>query len=132
MRKGLMTLMLAFLLSASFVSASDAKDEFEDGFKAELGAIAARSAVGLGVGVFNGVFGHGVHYDGYYGTPTVFHYGHVRPYYIIGNEWCMRRIPDRTVMCSIEDPIPGHGITGRSMCIDTTNAPIATTAIDVR
>ena len=81
MRRGVMTLILAFLLSAALVSAADAKDEFEDGFKTELGAIAARSAVGLGVGVFNGVFGHGVQYEGYYGTPTVFHYGHVRPYY---------------------------------------------------
>ena len=81
MRKGLMSLVLAFVLSAALVSAAQAKDEFEDGFKYELGAIAARSAVGLGVGVVRGVLGHGVHYDGYYGPPAVSYYGPPRPYY---------------------------------------------------
>ena len=74
MRKGWISLILAFVLSAALVSAAHAKDEFEDGFKTELGAIAARSAVGLGVGIVHGVFGHGAHYDGYYGPPTAVRY----------------------------------------------------------
>jgi len=81
MRKGLMALVLAFAISVALASSAYAGDEFEDGFKYELGAIAARSAVGLGVGVFNGLFAPGVYYNGYYGTPTAFHYGHPRPYY---------------------------------------------------
>ncbi|UCD57790.1 MAG: hypothetical protein JSV16_01385 [Candidatus Hydrogenedentota bacterium] len=81
MRNGLLTLMLTVALCAAMVPAAYAKDEFEKGFKSELGAIAARSAVGFGVGLFNGVFGGGVCHDGYYGTPAGFRQGYTRPYY---------------------------------------------------
>jgi hypothetical protein len=81
MRKGLLTLVLMLVLSAAMVSSAYAKNEFESGFKYELGAIAARSAVGLGVGVVQGVLGGGVYYDGYYARPAPIYYDHPRPYY---------------------------------------------------
>lgn len=81
MKKGLLTLVLTLVLSAGLASSAYAKDEFEDGFKYELGAIAARSAVGLGVGVVQGVFGGGVYYDGYYARPAPIYYDYPRPYY---------------------------------------------------
>ncbi|RJP68491.1 MAG: hypothetical protein C4532_12655 [Candidatus Abyssobacteria bacterium SURF_17] len=67
MRTKVIAVALALVLSAAMVSNAYAKDEFEKGFKTELGAIAARSAVGLGVTVVNGVFGGGIQYNGFYG-----------------------------------------------------------------
>ncbi len=81
MRKGLLVLVLTLVLSAAMVSSAYAKDEFERGFKYELGAIAARSAVGLGVGVVQGVFGGGAYYDGYYARPAPIYYDYPPPYY---------------------------------------------------
>lgn len=67
MRTGLIAVAIAVVLSAAMVTSAFAKDEFEKGFKTELGAIAARSAVGLGVTAFNGIFGPGIQYNGFYG-----------------------------------------------------------------
>ena len=56
-------------------------DHFENGFKTELGAIAARASVGLGFGLVRGVAHvepHRGHYRGHHGH----HRGHGhRPYY---------------------------------------------------
>lgn len=80
MKTRMMTVILAVALSAALTSTAYAGDEFEKGFKWELGAITARSAVGLGVGVVNGVFGGGVAYNGYYVRPTPVRY-YPQPYY---------------------------------------------------
>lgn len=93
MRASLIAVALAVVLSAAMVSTAHAKDEFEKGFKTELGAIAARSAVGLGVSVVNGVFGPGIQYNGFYGkvaprhrhphyTQTVVYAPPPPPYYV--------------------------------------------------
>jgi hypothetical protein len=68
MRKSFVTVALVLALAAGMASSAYAKDEFENGFKTELGAIAARSAVGLGVGLVRGAFG-GPYYNGYYARP---------------------------------------------------------------
>ncbi len=60
MKRGLLTITLAIVLSGVLISPAYAGDEFEKGFKLELGAIAARSAVGIGVGVVRGILGGGV------------------------------------------------------------------------
>lgn len=70
MKKLIPIVALAVLFTGAFAGNAVAKDEFEDGFKLELGAIAARSAVGLGVGVVNGIFGGGVAYNGVYAAPA--------------------------------------------------------------
>ncbi|MBI5116000.1 hypothetical protein HZA56_05960 [Candidatus Poribacteria bacterium] len=69
MRKSFVTVALVLTLTAGMASSAYAKDEFENGFKTELGAIAARSAVGLGVGLVRGAFGGPVYYNGYYARP---------------------------------------------------------------
>jgi hypothetical protein len=80
--KALAIVAIAVFLVAWMAPAASARNEFENGFKTELGAIAARSAVGLGVGVFNGIVaGPGAYYDGYYATPHVYRYDAYRPYY---------------------------------------------------
>ena len=70
MRNGILTVMLALALSVAMVSTANAGDEFEDGFKTELGAISARAAVGLGVGLVGRIVHGGPHYvssgHGYY------------------------------------------------------------------
>ena len=59
-------------------------DHFENGFKTELGAIAARASVGLGFGLVRGV-AHGGHHPGHHGHYRGHHRGHPghghRPYY---------------------------------------------------
>jgi hypothetical protein len=70
MKKVILVVALAVLMTGAFAGTAPAKDDFEHGFKLELGAIAARSVVGLGVGVVNGVFGGGVAYNGLYATPA--------------------------------------------------------------
>ncbi|RJP23543.1 MAG: hypothetical protein C4520_06205 [Candidatus Abyssobacteria bacterium SURF_5] len=77
MKKLILVVTLALLMIGMTTASAPAKDEFESGFKTELGAIAARSAVGVGVGVFNGIFGGGVAYNGVYATPVPVY----RPYY---------------------------------------------------
>lgn len=42
-------------------------DHFENGFKTEMGAIAARATVGLGVGLVRGVVHGGYHYGHHHG-----------------------------------------------------------------
>ena len=69
MRK-LALIALAVVLAGMLASPALAKDEFEDGLKMELGAITARSAVGLGIGVVNGIFGGGIAYNGFYAAPA--------------------------------------------------------------
>lgn len=75
MRKLIGTLVLTITVSALMVSTAHAKNEFEDGFKYEMGAIAARSAIGLGVGLVTGV----IHVEPYYAPPVLPVY--VEPYY---------------------------------------------------
>ncbi len=65
MRKGLLALIVAFAIVAIPGSAAHAGDEFEHGFKFELGAIAAHAVVGAGVGLVTGVT-HGVHHHGHH------------------------------------------------------------------
>jgi hypothetical protein len=77
MKRLVLVVALALVASGAMVGPAQAKDEFEDGFKTELGAIAARSAVGLGVGVVSGILHGGVAYDGYYAHPAPVY----RPYY---------------------------------------------------
>jgi hypothetical protein len=50
-------------------------DHFENGFKTELGAIAARASVGLGFGLVRGVV-HGGHHPGYQGHDRGHSCGH--------------------------------------------------------
>jgi hypothetical protein len=68
--KKLALVTLALVLIGVLASPALAKDDFEHGFRLELGAIAARSAVGLGVGVVNGILGGGVDYNGMYARPV--------------------------------------------------------------
>jgi len=75
MRKMIGTLVLTVMVSALMVSTAHARNEFEDGFKYEMGAIAARSAIGLGVGLLTGV----IHAEPYYAPPARPVY--VEPYY---------------------------------------------------
>ena len=48
--------LLAIAIAVSAVTTAEAKDEFEKGFKTELGAISARAAVGVGFGIAREVF----------------------------------------------------------------------------
>lgn len=69
-----MTPALALLIGLAVLLASPqaafaGKDEFENGFKRELGAIGARSVVGVGVGLFNVAVGGEAGYDGNYVYP---------------------------------------------------------------
>jgi len=75
MRKGLLTLVAALVMVAVVGSAVYAGDEFEDGYKTELGAIAARATVGLGVGLVTGAV-HGTRHHQHHR-----YYSHHRPYY---------------------------------------------------
>lgn len=75
MRNRILTVMLALALSALMVSNASAGDEFEDGFKTELGAISARAAVGLGAGLIGGIF----HGGPYYAPPPPVYYRPYRP-----------------------------------------------------
>ena len=92
MRKGFLALTVALAVVAVASSSAFAKDEFEKGFKYELGAIAAQSAVGLGVGLVGDIIHGGVYYGPavsppVYVTPRVHivdpprrHYRHSRRY----------------------------------------------------
>jgi hypothetical protein len=79
-RLGLAGGVLAAGLVLATASGAQAKDEFEDGFKIELGRIAAHEAVHAGKHILGGVFhDHGDHggYQGGYGYPAYGHgYGH--------------------------------------------------------
>ena len=82
MRKVFPNIGVAVVLVAFLASTAHAKDEFENGFKSELGAMAARSAVGLGLGVINEIVaGPGAYFDGYYGPPARSYYDQPRRYY---------------------------------------------------
>jgi hypothetical protein len=63
--------LAAITLTLLMASDVHAKNEFENGFKAELGAISARAAVGLGMGLVRGI----IIYDEPYYEP------YRRPYY---------------------------------------------------
>ncbi len=58
---------IAVAMVAMTWSGAQAGDEFEDGFKYEMGAIAARATVGFGVGLVRGVVHAGHHHDRYVG-----------------------------------------------------------------
>jgi len=75
MRNRILIVMLALALSAAMVSNANARNEFEDGFKTELGAISARAAVGLGVGLIGGI----VHGGPHYAPPPPVYYRPYRP-----------------------------------------------------
>lgn len=75
MKYRILTVMLALALSAAMVSNANAGDEFEDGFKTELGAISARAAVGLGAGLIGGIF----HGGPVYASPPPVYYRPYRP-----------------------------------------------------
>lgn len=62
--KTLVALIVGITLAVGMVSHAEAKDEFERGFKMELGAISARAAVGFGIGLVGGIV-HGEPYYGY-------------------------------------------------------------------
>jgi hypothetical protein len=81
MRKLLAAMTVGLVLSAMLATNAYAGDEFEKGFKWELGAITARSAVGLGVGVVNVGFGGPVRYDGHYVKVVPARHVHPRPVY---------------------------------------------------
>jgi len=85
-----MVLVLALALSAAMVSPASAKDEFEDGFKTELGAISARAAVGLGVGLVGEIIHGGPHYVSYRDV-------HYRPYR--GAIYIVRPVPVHRYPC---------------------------------
>ncbi len=74
MRKGLAIFIAAFAILAIMGTSAQAGDEFEHGFKTELGAITARATVGLGAGLVSSVF-HGGHGHRYYGHRR-YGYGH--------------------------------------------------------
>jgi len=93
MKKLLLIPAIVLTLVAMTAPRAHAGDEFEDGFKYELGAIAARTAVGLGFGIIRGPvhvehgYDHG--YEGRHGHyrhpghghghhKRVGHYGHGR------------------------------------------------------
>ncbi len=61
--KPLIALMVAVTLAFGLVPNAEAKDEFERGFKMELGAISARAAVGFGVGLVEGIVHGGPSYE---------------------------------------------------------------------
>jgi hypothetical protein len=61
----LIAAVLAVMLTVSLVSTAEAGDEFERGFRTELGAISARAAVGLGIGLVGGIVHSGPHYAPY-------------------------------------------------------------------
>ena len=63
MRKTLMISALAIALVAMTWSTAQAGNEFEHGFKTEMGSIAARATVGFGVGLVRGVAHGGHHHD---------------------------------------------------------------------
>lgn len=72
---GRVRVWLAALSTAGFLlAAPDARagDEFEDGFKDELGRLAAHEAVGIGRGVLASILlgGHRGYYDDYPAYPT--------------------------------------------------------------
>lgn len=64
MRKVLLIPSIVIAVLAATWSQAYAGDEFEDAFKYELGAIAARATVGLGVGLVHGAV-HGAHHHNY-------------------------------------------------------------------
>ncbi len=74
MRKGLPIFIVAFAILAIMGTSAQAGNEFEHGFKTELGAITARATVGLGAGLVSNVF-HGGHGHRHYGHRR---YGHSR------------------------------------------------------
>ena len=77
MRKALLIPAVAMALIAMMWSPAHASNEFEDGFKTEMGAIAARAAVGLGVGVVHGaVHGPAHNYDYGYNRHVHRRHGH--------------------------------------------------------
>ena len=61
--KPLVTLTLALALVLGLTSNTEAGDEFERGFKMELGAISARAAVGFGIGLVGGMVHGAPYYD---------------------------------------------------------------------
>ncbi|GAB4349780.1 MAG: hypothetical protein Kow0099_33020 [Candidatus Abyssubacteria bacterium] len=81
MRKLLAAVTVSLVFCAVLTTSAYAGDEFEKGFKWELGAITARSAVGLGVGVINVGLGGPVRYDGHYVKVIPVRRVHPRPVY---------------------------------------------------
>lgn len=58
------------LVLATPTAARAGSDDVETGFKREIGAIGARTVIGIGIGLFNGVTESGVGYDGQYAYPV--------------------------------------------------------------
>ena len=79
MGKVLLILAVAVAVVMATGPAAHAGDDFEYGFKTELGAITARAAVGLGVGLVTGVV-HGGH-NRHYRPRHVIHRHGYEPYY---------------------------------------------------
>ena len=77
MRRILTISAIAVALVAVSWSGAFADHDFENGFKTEMGAIAARATVGLGVGLVRGVV-HGAHHHDRYIQPVHRHNGYCR------------------------------------------------------
>ena len=60
--KTLIAVVLAIAISVALISNAEAGNEFERGFRTELGAISARAAVGLGIGLVGGIVTSGPYY----------------------------------------------------------------------
>lgn len=94
MKKLLLIPALVLTLVALTAPRAHAGDEFEDGFKYELGAIAARTAVGLGFGIVRGPV-HVEHgYDRCYECRQgrYEHRGRGHGHYRDGHHWRHKRI----------------------------------------
>lgn len=80
MRRTTFALASIASLGLLFATPSPARagDDFEKGFKRELGAISARAVVGIGVGALNGGYGY---YDPYYAPPRYRSHRSYDPYY---------------------------------------------------
>jgi hypothetical protein len=63
--KTVLIALLAIAIVVSVATTAEARNEFENGFKTELGAISARAAVGLGFGIAREVFAGGPYYEPY-------------------------------------------------------------------
>lgn len=82
MRKGLLITTIAMVAVIMAWTPAQAGDQFENGFKFQMGAIAARATIGLGAGIVHGVT-HG-HDHGYRRHDR--HVGHRH------DRWCGHRV----------------------------------------
>lgn len=98
MRKFVLVPTIAVLVVAMSWSQAFAGDHFEAGFQYEMGAIAARATVGLGLGLIHGAF-HGPphHHHRHCGHHYVSHH---RPHY-------------RKVVVYRPHPVPVHHVERR-------------------